>query len=137
MPTTTSETLSTPAKISLLWVFVSLNYIYCDVLGHMDRQVLQDYLAGEISGVQVTQPFLLAAGALVEISFVMALLSRLLPERANRRANLVAGAFLTAVQAATLTWGTVTIYYAFYSVIEIMGTGYVVWLAYRWRSGRP
>src|SRR4051812_33154535 len=38
--------MSMPTKLSTLWIFVTLNYLYCDVTGLMDPDVLKQYLAG-------------------------------------------------------------------------------------------
>ena len=54
------------ARISLLWVFVVFNYLYCDVLGLTDPNTLKDLLNGT-GPVDVTAAFLLASGILMEI----------------------------------------------------------------------
>jgi hypothetical protein len=93
-------------------------------------------VAGNIGGMTVSQGFLLAAGVLVEIPMAMVLLSAVLGFRANRWANIVAGAVMTVVQVATLFAKTPAPYYVFFSVIEIGCTAAVVWLAWRWsRAG--
>jgi hypothetical protein len=79
------------SKLSVLWIFVTLNYLYCDVAGLMDRSLLSQYLAGRVNGLDVSQGFLLASGILVEIPIAMVLLSTVLNYRANRVANIVAG----------------------------------------------
>lgn len=70
-------------KLTTLWVFATLNYLYCDVVTLMDRNLLQGFLSGNVGGMDVTQAFLLAAGALVEIPMAMVLLSQVLPQRVN------------------------------------------------------
>ena len=82
-------------KLSTLWIFATLNYLYCDVTGLMDPAMLKQYLAGNLGGLQMTQGFLLATAIFVEIKVSMVLLSRLLGHRANRWANIAAGAFMT------------------------------------------
>jgi hypothetical protein len=47
--------MSMPTKLSTLWIFVTLNYLYCDVTGLMDPNVLKQYLAGNLGGLQMTQ----------------------------------------------------------------------------------
>ena len=121
------------STLSTLWLFATVNYLYCDVVSLMDRNLLKQYLAGNVGGVSVTQGFLLAAGVLVEIPMAMILLSRILGPRANRWANVGAGALMTIVQASTLFAGKPTLYYAFFSVIEIGTTAAIVWLA--WKLG--
>ena len=123
------------ATLSTLWVFVLFNYLYCDVLGMMDKAMLRGYLEGEVGGIHVTGGFLLAAAILMEIPIAMVLLSRLLPYRANRWANIAAGAFMTMVQFSTLFFGTSpTGYYIFASVVEIGATAAIVWYAWNWQQ---
>jgi MFS family permease len=122
------------SKLSTLWIFAALNYLYCDVVGLMDRELLRQFLTGNVDGIPVTQGFLLGASILVEIPIAMVLLSRFLPYRANRWANIAAGTIMTAVQSATLFVGIPAPYYLFFSVIEIATTVVIVWLAWNWRE---
>ncbi len=119
--------------LSTIWIFAVLNYLYCDVLSLMDPGLLNQYLAGSVNGMKLDQAFLFAAGVLMEISISMVLLSRLLPYRINRWANIAAGAITTAVQIGTLFVGP-SYYYIFFSVFEIMATSSIVVLAIRWRN---
>jgi hypothetical protein len=125
--------MSMQTKLSTLWIFVTLNSIYRDVTSFQDPDVLKQYLAGDLGGLQMTQGFLLASAVYVEIKVSMVLLSRLLGHRANRRANIAAGAFMTLVQVATLPLGSgVTGYDAFFSAIVATTTAYIAWSAFTW-----
>ena len=112
--------------LSTLWLFAALNYIYCDVLGGMDPALVVPF--------ELTPGFLLGAGILLEIPIAMVLLSRVLPHRANRWANIVAGTLMTVVQLASLFLDVPTLYYVFFSVIEIATTVFIVWSAWNWRK---
>jgi hypothetical protein len=90
--------LDMKSKLSTLWIFVALNYLYCDVVSLMDPELLPLYLRGNVNGLELTPGFLLGAGILVEIFIAMVLLSRVLPYRTNRWANIAAGTIMTAVQ---------------------------------------
>ena len=125
---------SMKTKLSTLWLFATLNYLYCDVVTLMDPDLLKKFLAGNVGGLDITQGFLLAAGILVEIPIAMVLLSRVLNHAANRWANVSAGAIMTAVQLASLFAKTPAAYYVFFSVIEIATTGVIVFLAWRWNG---
>jgi hypothetical protein len=122
-------------KLSLLWIFATVNYIYADVLTLMNPDLLKGYLTGSVNGISVTPGFLLAAGALVEIPMAMILLAWFLPFRANRWANIAAGSFMTVVQLASLFVGKPDPYYLFFSAIEIATTAAIVWLAWKWKLG--
>jgi uncharacterized membrane protein len=41
---------------------------------------------------------------------------------------------MTVVQFSTLFFGTSTIYYVFFSIIEIATTVLIVWFAWNWRK---
>ncbi len=122
------------AQFSTLWVFAMFNYLYCDVLAIMDPAVLRQYLAGTVAGMPLTQGFLLGAGILMEIPTAMILLSRILPQRANRLANIIAGALMTAVQVGSLFISSPTPFYVFFSAIEIACTAFIVWYAWTWTA---
>ncbi len=123
------------ARLSLLWVFALFNYLYCDVLGLFDPEVLQELMDGEVGGVEVTPTFLLGSGLLMEIPIAMVLVSVVLPHAASRWANVVAGSVMTVVQVASLFVGSgPAAYYAFFSVIEIATTGFIVWYAWTWNG---
>jgi hypothetical protein len=114
----------TKTRLSALWLFATLNYLYCDVVTVMDPV--------KHGSVQLTQGFLLGAAILVEIPMAMVLLSRILKYRASRWASIIAGAVMTVVQTATLFVAVPTMYYAFFSVIEIASTAVIVWFAWKW-----
>ncbi len=122
------------AKLSTLWIFVMFNYLYCDVLALMNSDYLKQVMAGNVAGIHFTPGFLLGAGVLMEIPTVMVLLSRVLKHGANRWANLIAGAIMTIVQIGSLLVGSPTIYYIFFSVIEIACTAFIVWYAWSWAN---
>lgn len=124
--------IDTRVLLSTLWIFVILNYLYCDLIGLMDANFLSGYLSGNINGMQITQGFLLGASILMEIPIAMVLLSRILKYRANRFANIIAGTIMTLVQTATLFIGSGTMYYLFFSILEIATTGSIVWIAWQW-----
>ena len=128
------------AILSTLWIFLSVNYIYCDHLENMQPGVIKELLTGQIGAIQVTPEFLLAAAFLLEIPFVMIVLSRVLKYGANRWANIIAGIIMTVVQIGTLGMGTVSsASYLFYSAIEIACNLFIVWYVWKWRNpeGQP
>lgn len=122
-------------KLSTLWIFVTVNYIFCDVVTLMNPEDLKQIITGAVGSIQMNEGFLLGAAIMMEIPFAMILLSRFLPYRGNRWANIIAGAIMTAVQVSSLFVGSgLTLHYIFYSIIEITCTAIIVWLAWRWRN---
>jgi len=113
-------------KLSLLWIFVMFNYLYCDVIAVIDPI--------EQVGPQLTQGFLLGAAILMEIPIAMVLLSRILKYKANRWVNIIAGTIMVIVQILTLFIGVPTLYYIFFSAIEIACVLFIIWTAWKWPS---
>lgn len=117
-----------------LWIFVTLNYLYCDLIGLMDSTLLNQYLTGNVDGLTINESFLLYAGILMEIPIAMVLLSKILPKNINCWANIFAGSIKTIVMIATLCIGSVTLYYLFFAIIEIATTIFIVVYALKWRK---
>lgn len=121
--------------LSTLWIFVMFNYLYCDVVGLMDPVLLTQFITGKVGGMQITQGFLLGASILMEIPIAMVLLSRVLQYKSNRIVNIIAGTIMTAVQISSLFVGSSpTMYYIFFSTIEISCTAFIVWYAWQWTN---
>ena len=126
--------LDMKVKLSTLWIFASLSYLYCDVISLMDPELLKQYLQGNVNGLAFTPGFLLGAAILIEIPISMVLLSRVLNYRANRWTNIAAGTVMTAVQTLTLFMGFPAPYYLFLSILEIAATALIVGYAWMWRE---
>lgn len=124
--------------LSTLWVFLTVNYIFCDVFSSMDPGPLKELVTtGELSGVRITQGFLLIAAISMEIPIAMILLSRFLKYRVNRWVNIIVGIVMAIYQAATLNVGTPpTLHYYFYSVIEVVFCLVIVGYAWRWSDSQ-
>jgi hypothetical protein len=118
--------------LSTLWIFVTFNYLYCDLIGLMDSSLLKQYLAGHVEGIEINQNFLLAAAVLMEIPIAMVLLSKILPQRPNAWCNIGAGSIKTLVMILTLFMGKPSIYYLFFAAIEISTTIFIVIYATNW-----
>lgn len=125
--------MDTKVLLSTLWIFVMFNYLYCDVVGLMDPVLLKQYITGNVGGIQITHGFLLGASILMEIPIAMIVLSRVLKYKSNRIVNIIAGTIMTAVQISSLFVGSSpTMYYIFFSIIEISCTAFIVWYAWQW-----
>lgn len=124
----------TKVKLSVLWIFVMLNYIYADIVTLMDSSVLTEILRGYAGSIQITQGFLLGASILMEIPIAMIVLSLVLKYKYNRIANIFAGIIKTLAVAASMFVGTPALYYLFFGSIEMITTIYIVYLAWTWPS---
>ena len=122
-------------RLSLFWIFALLNYVYADVLA------LFDIVGSQDPAPHLPQWALLGSAVLMEIPIAMILACRLLPLRANRWANIIAGVFMTLVNGfltfvLPLTNGDfrdpVFPAYVFFATIETVCTSVIVWQAWNW-----
>jgi hypothetical protein len=113
-------------RLFTLWLFAMLTYTYGDVVTLMDP-IKHGTMA-------MTDTFLLGGSIFMMIPISMVLLSRILGYRANRWANLIAGTIMTVALILTLFAAVPTMYYAFFTVIEVATTALIVWFAWRWRN---
>ncbi len=119
---------------STLWIFVMLNYLYCDVMAVMDPVLLKQFLTGNVGSIHIDENFLFGAAIMMEIPIAMVLLSRILSYRANRYANILAGTIKTIVMIITMFIGKPALYYIFFGTIEIATTSFIVWYAWSWSN---
>ena len=121
------------SMLSTLWVFLSVNYLFCDILSGMEQASVAGYLAGSLNGIEVTQSFLLAAGISLEIPFLMIVLSRVLGFRANKAANIAAASLMIVYQAGSFFVGSSSLHYIFFSAVEIAGNLAILLYAISWK----
>jgi hypothetical protein len=121
-----NKTQDMKTRLSALWLFAMLTYTYGDVVTLMDPV--------KHGTIQLTEGFLLGASIFMMIPITMVLLSRILKYRSNRWASIVAGTIMTVSLVLTLFAAVPTMYYVFFSVIEITCTSLIVWFAWKWHS---
>ncbi|SVA46084.1 uncharacterized protein METZ01_LOCUS98938 [marine metagenome] len=117
---------------STLWIFVTVNYIFCDVFTLFHSESLKQLMTGEMGGMEINQEFLLAFSFLMEMPMMMIVLSRILPYKSNRLANIIVALIMTLVQAATLFTDDNTLHYIFFSIIEVGTTSFILYSAWNW-----
>ena len=127
----------TKKRLSLLWLFALLNYLYADVLA------LFSFVGSPSTAPHLPQWALLGSAVLMEIPIAMILACRLLPFRANRLANITAGALLTLVNGfltfvLPLTNGDFRDptfpAYVFFATIETVCTVVIIRRAWNWSA---
>ena len=126
----------TKERLSLLWIFALLNYLYADVVALFA-------IAGTQKSFEPLSPWaLMGSAVLMEIPIAMILACRLLPFRANRLANIIAGTLLTLINgfltfvAPLLGWGRPPAFpeYLFFATIETVATSVIIWQAWTWSA---
>lgn len=124
-----------PMLMSKIWVFLSLSYIFCDVLSNMEMSVLRMLLEGNIAGIPMTEGFLLIAGISLQIPFLMVFLATILPFKANRIINMTAASIMIIYQVVSFFLGSgITLHYMYFSAVEILGNVAIIVLALRWKK---
>ncbi len=120
----------------LLWVFYTVNFMYCDALSSLEPGVLEMHMTGYTGGgtVKITEGFLLGTAMLFEIPFLMIVLSWVLKYRANRLVNIIAASLFILAQIGSLFLGVPSPAYIFYTLIEMTGLLLIVWYAWKWRN---
>ena len=125
----------TKERLSLFWIFALLNYLYADVIA------LWALLGTPPADTpHLGQWVLVASAVLMEIPIAMIVACRLLPFRANRLANIIAGSIVTLVNGF-LTFVPPLIglgqppalpEYLFFGTIETVCTSVIIWQAWTW-----
>jgi|ERR1700722_9823677 len=127
----------TKERLSLFWLFALLNYLYADVLA------LFSFLGSPNTAPHLPPWALLSSAVLMEIPIAMIVASRLLPFRANRLTNIIAGLILTLVNGfltfvLPLTNGDFRDpafpAYVFFATIETVCTSVIIWRAWTWSA---
>jgi len=119
--------------LSALWIFASINFVFCDVMSLMEPKFFKALMeGGNIDGMVLNEQFLFMFAVLLEICFLMIILSLVLKYKVNRILNIVAGLYMTVIQAGSLFASSDnTLHYIFFSIIEI--GAYLTIIAYAWR----
>src|SRR5579864_6648319 len=124
----------TKERLSVLWTFALLNYLYADVIALFA-------IAGSRNSFEPLPPLaLMGSAVLMEIPIAMILACRVLPFRANRLANIIAGSIVTLINGF-LTFVPPLVglgrppalpEYLFFATIETVCTVAIVWQAWTW-----
>jgi Na+-driven multidrug efflux pump len=70
--------------LSTIWIFLTVNFIFCDVFTLMYSEDLKQLLSGKVGEIELTQEFLLIFAIIMEIPMLMIVLSRVLNYKLNR-----------------------------------------------------
>jgi hypothetical protein len=118
-------------KIAALWITILFLFAYGDIFGFLRPGQIQEVMAGELSGMAITQVFLFAVSLYVAIASVMVFLSLVLRPTVNRWTNIVLPAlYIASIVASAI--GETSPYYWFLSVTESALLLLIVWYAWTW-----
>jgi hypothetical protein len=125
-------------KIAALWIAILFLFAYGDIFGLLSPGRIQEVMAGELSGMAITQVFLVAVSLYVAVASVMVFFSLVLSPTVNRWANMVLPS-LYVVSIVASAVGETSAYYWLLSIAESALLLLIVWYAWTWpkREGTP
>jgi hypothetical protein len=120
---------------SSMWAFASLNYLYCDIVGLMDKNMHLQYQTGVVDGTEMTPQFLTGAAIMMQIAIANVFLPQLIKnDRTLRWVQIASGITMTLIQSASLFVGKPTPYYATFSAFEIGATTFITLYSLKWKT---
>jgi len=125
---------TTKNLLSKLWIFLTVNYIFCDVFSLYNSNFLNKLTTGQVDGIEFTEPFLLYFAIIMEIPMLMIVLSVLLKEKMNRIINMVVAVLMIIIQIGSLVTAKNSLHYVFFSIIELITLLFIIYKAYTWNN---
>lgn len=124
-----SDKMNVKVKLSTLWVVVMFNMAYADILALNIPGAAEELAA--FAGDTPISLLMLIGAVFIQIPVGMIFLSRFLNYKANRRANIAAGA---VVIIFVVGGGSLVPHYLFIGTIEVLCTLLIMWTAWKWRE---
>ena len=118
--------------LSILWVFIILNFFARDIHELGRPGMLEQMMSGTIDGVVVTDMLMLIGGIMIEIPILMTILALLLPHGMNRWANIGVG-LLTMVMIVAMNLKP-DLDNVFFMSIQLVALIAIVGIAWQWRA---
>jgi hypothetical protein len=118
-------------RISALWIATLFLFAYGDIFGFFKPGQIEEVIAGEIAGIEITEVFLLGASVYITIAAVMVFLSLVLPPSVSRWTNIVLP-ILYVVSVIASAIGETSAYFLFLSVVESALLLLIAWHAWTW-----
>ena len=119
-------------KLSGLWVTVMFLFAYVDIMGKYQPGHIEDIMAGEVGGFQITQVWILGVVIMMTTAILMVFLSLTLKPKANRWVNIIVGIFHIVIVISSLFIGESWAYYIFGSIVEVVLLSLIVVYAWKW-----
>ncbi|HEX5881549.1 MAG TPA: DUF6326 family protein [Actinomycetota bacterium] len=114
-----------------MWIAMLFLFAYGDIFGFFSPGQIEEVMAGELSGMAITQVFLFAVSLYIAIASVMVFLSLVLSPTVNRWTNIVLPSlYVVSIVASAI--GETSAYYWFLSIVESALLLVIVWYAWTW-----
>jgi len=131
MNTNNKPIFEMPEKLSTLWIFVTFNIAFADIIGFIEPGTLERIINGN-TGFALTPAILVIFSLLQAIPITMILVSRWFRRDVNRWLNIVASALTLFYVLGGGNWES-TSYIVFVS-LEVAAMLGIIWLAWNWRN---
>jgi hypothetical protein len=132
------ENLALKIKLSVLWLFWIFGFLVHMFLTLFEKGVIEQIIAGEFVGIQITSGAILFFAIFMLIPLVMAPVSLILKDKANRWANVVVGIVYTglcvfdSIGTAIFDISALSAYAILMYISHIMASALIVWYAWKW-----
>lgn len=120
-------------KISALWIAMLFLFAYGDIFGFFQSGQIEEVIAGEISGIEITQLFLLGISLYVAVASLMIFLTLVIKPTINRWFNIMLPVLYIASIVAS-AFGE-SAYFIFLSAVECALLLLIAWYAWTWPRG--
>ncbi|NNK65313.1 MAG: hypothetical protein HKO95_01100 [Rhodobacteraceae bacterium] len=128
----TYENRNPRVLLSILWIFVILNFFARDIHELGRPGMLKQMISGTIDGVVVTDMMMLLGGIMIEIPILMTVLAFILPSGANRWANIgVSLLTMAMIVAMNLKPDLDNVFFMGIQLIALIA---IVGIAWRWQT---
>ena len=120
-----------PAKLSTLWIFVTFNIAFADLIGFIEPGTLERIINGN-TGFEITPALIVIFSLLQAIPIAMIVVSRWFRRDVNRWLNIVASVLTLLYVLGGGSWENTS--YVVFASLEVVAMLGIIWLAWNWRS---
>ena len=119
-------------KLAASWVALMFLYIYADIKAIFQPGIIEEIIAGEVAGIQITPTLLWASAILMSIPGLMVLLSLTLKPQANRWINIIVSLLHIGLAITLMLMPGSWVYSYIYSIGQVGWLLLIVWYAWKW-----
>ncbi len=123
--------LDVKIRLSGLWITIMFLFIYVDHFSFFEPDILENIIAGEMTGFQINQVWLFSAMILMMVPSLMIFLSLILKAKWNRWVNIIVGVLYILVVLGNII-GESWAFYLAASVVEVVLLALIIWYAWKW-----
>jgi hypothetical protein len=119
-------------KLAALWIALMFLYIYADIKAFYQTGIIEQIIAGEVEGIQITPTLLWGTAILMSIPGIMVLLSLVLKAKVNRWVNIIVSILHIGLAINFMLMPGGWAYSYIYSIGQIVFLLLIVWSAWKW-----